>query len=87
MIKPIFVGGLGLASLELRIWACLAKWWWRFGAKRDALWRKVVVSKYGEDGGGWSPSKVPRYWVSNLSGSILRVGDKSHICGAYFIKG
>lgn len=52
MIKPIFVGGLGLASLELRIWACLAKWWWRFGAKRDALWRKVVVSKYGEDDGG-----------------------------------
>lgn len=37
--------------------------------------------------GGWSPCKVPRYWASNLSGSILRVGDKSRMCGALFHKG
>lgn len=45
VIKPISPGGLGMVNLELKNWALLAKWWWRFRVKRDALWRKVVVSK------------------------------------------
>lgn len=26
-------------------------WWWRFGDEKDALWRRNIESKYGEDGG------------------------------------
>lgn len=48
-IKPISAGGIGLATLELTTWALLTKWWWRFEEEKNALLRKVVVSKYGED--------------------------------------
>ena len=27
---------------------------WRFGKEEDRLWKRVVVSKYGEDLGGWT---------------------------------
>ena len=33
--------------------ALLCKWSWRFANERNALWRKVVSSKYGETSGGW----------------------------------
>lgn len=26
-----------------------AKWWWRYREEEEALWREVIVSKYGED--------------------------------------
>lgn len=38
-----------MTNLELKNWAILVKWWWRFGEERDALWNKIVVSKYGEE--------------------------------------
>ena len=49
VIKLKFLGGLGFGSLEHKNWALLAKLWWRFGEEKDALWRRIIVSKYGED--------------------------------------
>lgn len=46
VIKPISPGGVSFGSLELKSWAILAKW--SFGEEMNALWRKVVASKYGE---------------------------------------
>ena len=53
MIKPKSSGGLGLGSLENKNLALLAKSWWRFGEEKEAFWRRLIASKYGEDKWGW----------------------------------
>lgn len=46
------------------------------GEEREALWREVLVAKYGEEEeGGWVPSRVPRYRVS--MGDYFKFGDMS----------
>ena len=60
MIKPKSSGGFDLGSLENKNWALLAKWWWRFGEEKEALWRRLIASKYGKDKWGWWPKLV---WV------------------------
>lgn len=32
----------------------LIKWLWRFGIEINAMWRRLIAAKYGEDGLGWS---------------------------------
>lgn len=59
VIKPKDDEGLALGSLELKNWALLAKWFWRFRKEKEALWRKVIVAKYGVEEGGWVPRRVP----------------------------
>ena len=69
----------------------LMKWWWTFGEKKEALWRKVIketlwrkviASKYGEDKRGWWPLPGPSYgWISFL------VGDVSTVRGEILSKG
>lgn len=76
--EPKRDAGLGLGSLERKNWTLLAKWYWRFGKEREALWRKVIESKYGEDKWGWVPKSVPRYQMSGLWGQIARVGNESN---------
>lgn len=51
VVKPKGAGGLGLGDLRLKNLALLEKWLWRFGKEKEALWRRVIVSKYGE--GEW----------------------------------
>jgi hypothetical protein len=34
--------------------ALLGKWHWRFANEKNALWREVIVSKYGSGRGDWS---------------------------------
>ena len=48
---PIANGGLGIRKLTTFNKALLGKWLWRFGKEEDRLWRRVVVSKYGEEWG------------------------------------
>jgi hypothetical protein len=51
-------GGLNIHSLRHFNEALLGKWLWRFGVEREALWRQVVMVKYGALEGGWT-SKMP----------------------------
>lgn len=37
---------LAVQSLKLKNDALLAKWWWRYGSEKHALWRKVIVNKF-----------------------------------------
>jgi hypothetical protein len=46
-------GGLNIRNLRRFNEALLGKWLWRFGVEREALWRQVVVAKYGTMEGGW----------------------------------
>ena len=39
--------------------ALKAKWPWRFAYEDDALWKKVIVSKYGTNRLGWWSKKSP----------------------------
>ena len=56
--SPYSHGGLAIKNLRKFNEALLGKWLWRFGTEREALWRKVVMAKYGSMDGGWM-SKVP----------------------------
>jgi hypothetical protein len=56
--SPFSSGGLGIKNLIKFNEALLGKWLWRFGTEREALWRKVVVTKYGILAGGWM-SNIP----------------------------
>ena len=56
--SPFSSGGLGIKNLRKFNEALLGKWLWRFGTEREALWRKVVVTKYGILAGGWM-SNIP----------------------------
>lgn len=37
----------------------------------------MLPAKYGEEEGGWVPSKASRYQVSNIWGTILKVEEVS----------
>ena len=60
--------------LELKNWSLLAKWWWRYGEEKEALWRRIIVSKYREDVWRWVPKRVHRYRLFGLCDSL-----ESHI--------
>ena len=55
---PVQKGGLGIRQLRKFNSALLGKWLWRHGMERDALWRKVIEAKYGDEGGGWCTKPV-----------------------------
>lgn len=45
--KPTEEGGLGLFSIKDKNRVLLAKWIWRFQVEESALWREVIIAKYG----------------------------------------
>ncbi|XWS32389.1 hypothetical protein CRYUN_Cryun23aG0155400 [Craigia yunnanensis] len=47
--KPKMFGGLGISNIINKNTAMLAKWWWRFGVEKEAIWRKLIMEKYGSD--------------------------------------
>ncbi|CAL5382198.1 unnamed protein product [Camellia sinensis] len=51
-------GGLGIRKVSDMNDFLLAKWWWRYGVENKSLWKKVIISKYGAEGGRWLPVKV-----------------------------
>ena len=51
--KSLQVGGLGIRRLRSFNSTLLGKWLWRYGLDTDALWRRVIEAKCGDDWGGW----------------------------------
>lgn len=49
-------GGLGIKKLKSFNVALMGKWFWRFLTDKEALWKKVVVSKYGASLHPWYPN-------------------------------
>ncbi|KAK2656705.1 hypothetical protein Ddye_009757 [Dipteronia dyeriana] len=48
--KKKAIGGLGIGCILDKNKGILAKWVWRFGTERGALWGKVIVAKYRING-------------------------------------
>ncbi|GJU75839.1 hypothetical protein Tco_1272909 [Tanacetum coccineum] len=57
-------GGLNIGSLSVKNKALLSKWWWRFNVDKDAMWRRVICSIYGCEG-GWSVNRVGQKGVGD----------------------
>uniref|UniRef100_A0A2N9G249 Reverse transcriptase domain-containing protein n=1 Tax=Fagus sylvatica TaxID=28930 RepID=A0A2N9G249_FAGSY len=55
---PLQNRGLGIRNLLIFNKALLGKWSWRYGTDLEALWRRVVDSKYGSQWGGWCSHRV-----------------------------
>ncbi|XP_028106541.1 uncharacterized protein LOC114305626 [Camellia sinensis] len=49
------IGGLGIKEIKIVNESLLAKWWWRFGVKDDALWKILICRRYGVESGRWFP--------------------------------
>ncbi|CAL5366166.1 unnamed protein product [Camellia sinensis] len=47
------------------------EWWWRFANEDEALWKKVVCSKYNLNGGVWFPTLNQGKRASKLWSDIL----------------
>ena len=47
-----------MRNLALMNSALLCKWNWRYANEREALWRRVINLKYGEEEGGWRTREV-----------------------------
>ncbi|XP_028089315.1 uncharacterized protein LOC114289749 [Camellia sinensis] len=69
-------GGLGIRKAKESNDCLLLKWWWRYGVEDESLWKRVIVSKYGADGGRWLPiqngeGKESVVWSDILSVAAL----------------
>uniref|UniRef100_A0A2N9FWK9 Reverse transcriptase domain-containing protein n=1 Tax=Fagus sylvatica TaxID=28930 RepID=A0A2N9FWK9_FAGSY len=56
--QPLKSGGLGFQNIRLFNRALMGKWLWRYGNEKDALWRSVIFSKYGNLQGDWTTREV-----------------------------
>ena len=65
-------GGLGIRCLRRFNFAILAKWLWRYSLENDALWRRVIRAKYGNEWGGWCTNLCLGHMVF-VCGSSLEV--------------
>lgn len=65
-------GGLGSRKILYHNRALLAKWLWRFGTKKDSLWLKVVVTRFGELS-GWESKEVRARHGCGIWKSIMKV--------------
>lgn len=80
-------GSLGIKRLMEQNTALLAKWWWRFNKEKEALWVKVVSSKYDLCEGAWLPHLPNRRKASNLWKVICSVSNMCADMGEYVIQG
>ncbi|XP_071705366.1 uncharacterized protein [Rutidosis leptorrhynchoides] len=92
VLLPYGAGGLNIGSLVAKNLALLGKWWWRFKAKPNALWVKIISSIYGPGGGlgdannfsfscgGSTWTNIIKAGISIFSTSIIKeIGDGSSI--------
>ncbi|XVF79317.1 hypothetical protein PTKIN_Ptkin14bG0211600 [Pterospermum kingtungense] len=65
-------GGIGIMDLSLKNHSLLNKWFWRFADEKDALWRKIIVQKYGGDCSALLPDMSKSRSFSSLSKNIMK---------------
>ena len=68
--------GWGIIPIRHMNAALLCKWWWKFGHDRDALWRKVLISKCKANNNVWFPSSINGVHCASLWNGIISIGDR-----------
>ncbi|RVW76031.1 hypothetical protein CK203_055324 [Vitis vinifera] len=54
----LWKGGFGIRKLTLVNKVLRDKWIWRFACDKEALWKQVLVAKYGQKDYGWRTKKA-----------------------------
>ncbi|KAJ9567733.1 hypothetical protein OSB04_003699 [Centaurea solstitialis] len=73
VIAPKDSGGLGIGSLKAQNLALLSKWWWRFWSENQSLWKMVIQSFHGTDGGLFNSRKAGKF--PGVWRNILKIQD------------
>ncbi|GFS38391.1 hypothetical protein Acr_00g0057220 [Actinidia rufa] len=79
VIRRKQAGGLEIRQFLAHNSALLAKWWWRFGFEKYALWYKVIAAKYGYSCDQWLPSLPNTGSLSPLWSTICSLGSSDSI--------
>ena len=74
LLSTYGVGGLNIGSLRAKNLALVGKWWSRFKIEGDALWVRVIKSRYGKSGGLDVDGVGSRVGRSGLWCDIVKVG-------------
>ncbi|GMI67424.1 hypothetical protein HRI_000411700 [Hibiscus trionum] len=69
---PNSKGGAGIINLDAKNKALLAKWGWRFATEKEALWRKVILCKYGPFLPSWKPQIGNSKNISSIWKGIMK---------------
>lgn len=77
-------GGLGVRGIEEMNDALLLKWWWRFGTKKNALWRRIVCAKYGMNTNLWLPNMEIKRNVSVIWKEIIQIQSRKPLIFSKF---
>ena len=59
-------GGLGIRNLRSKKKALLFKWLWRFPNEQEALWAKVIKTKFGLHSNQWDSRLARRFTFRSL---------------------
>ena len=55
------------------------------GEENEALWQRLIDSKYGEKKWGWWRKPEPSYCRSGVWRAIASIGDDSNVKGGNFV--
>ncbi|CAL5415768.1 unnamed protein product [Camellia sinensis] len=66
-------GGLGIRRIKDVNSSLLLKWWWKFGKEVNALWRRLLCSKYRIEEGSWTPLASVSHSHSRVWTDIITV--------------
>lgn len=83
--KSIDQGGLGIRRIRDINTCLLLKWWWKFGTQINALWRRVICSKYKIIENCWHPLVRPSYKHSRIWSDILSIRASSNSIFNFFL--
>lgn len=77
-------GGLGVRDLGEVNESLLLKWWWKYGNEDSALWKTVVCSRYGRNGGGWLPDLNSSGGISLVWFDIVKLLSENQQLGDFY---
>ena len=80
-------GGLGIMDLGLKNRALLNKWFWRYADEPNALWKSIIVSKYGGDLSDLIPNIGHHRRFSSMWKNIVKVSFSNNMFFDIFSSG
>ncbi|CAL5323657.1 unnamed protein product [Camellia sinensis] len=84
--KSLNQGGLEIRRIKDVNASLLLKWWWRFRSEVNALWRRMVCSKYMIDEGQWLPPINSSARLSRIWGDVLAVASLNQPLVEFFVE-